>query len=74
VRGLEPRVVLTLLIRLSALGWLSEALADEKPRAASNPQFIVNPAAHMRYADRAMREKTRREEAAAAIKGIAEGR
>jgi hypothetical protein len=50
--------------QLDALGWVSRILA---PRASDPPHWIVNPAVHELFAERAKQEAARRAEIRAMI-------
>lgn len=68
MRGLDRPDVLRVLHQLEVLGWL-DPVPLAKPGAA--PRWVVNPAVHRLYADRAEAEVARREAAREAIRSLA---
>ncbi|MGQ3156329.1 DUF3987 domain-containing protein [Neoaquamicrobium sediminum] len=64
MRRLAKAEVLPVLEQLTALNWLAE---EPGPRATSDPFYVVNPAVHSLFAERAVREQTRRDAAKAAL-------
>jgi hypothetical protein len=67
MRAIRECDIRPLLEQLSALGWLTRT---DGPRPSLSPHWLVNPAVHIRFADRARQEADRRAEAKAAIRGI----
>lgn len=70
MRQIREGDIRPLLEQLAALGWLGRI---DGPRPSSQPHWIVNPAVHRRFADRAAQESTRREAARKSIAGMLGG-
>lgn len=68
MRGLKDFEIRPLLEQLAALGWLERL---DPPRPSSPPHWQVNPAVHLRFAERGRRENERRRQAREAIQSIA---
>lgn len=66
MRRIANRDIQPLLEQLAALNWLAGTIEGDG-RLTSDPVWRVNPAAHLLYAERARRERQRRDEAKAAI-------
>lgn len=64
MRKIAKADVLPILEQLTALNWLSEVPG---PRASSDPTYLVNPAVHTLFAERAAREKAKRDSAKRAL-------
>lgn len=70
MRAIREADIRPLLEQLDALGWLDRI---DGPRPSSQPHWIVNPAVHHRFRDRAKQEAARRAEARQAIAGVLRG-
>lgn len=70
MRAIREADIRPLLEQLAALGWLDRI---DGPRPSSQPHWIVNPAVHRRFTDRAEQEAARRAEARQAIAGVLRG-
>jgi hypothetical protein len=57
MRGLDKRAIEAVLDQLDVLGWVDRV---DGPRPSSSPQWVVNPAVHIKFAQRASVEKERR--------------
>jgi hypothetical protein len=57
MRKASPKEVEEALVHLDGLGWVDKTPG---PRPSSPVQWIVNPAVHVRFADKAKEEETRR--------------
>jgi hypothetical protein len=68
MRGLKDFEIRPLLEQLAALGWLERI---DPPRPSSAPHWQVNPAVHLRFAERGKRENDRRRQARETIQSIA---
>ncbi len=64
MRKITNSDILPILQSLATLGWLAEG---GKLRPTSSPVFVVNPMVHSLYAQRATKERSRREEARAVM-------
>ena len=64
LRKVAKSDILPILHQLVAFNWLT---SEPGPRADSDPVFIVNPVVHTLYAERAERERQRRDAARSAI-------
>ena len=53
--------------QLEALGWVTRTPG---PRLTDPPHWLVNPAVHQKFAERAKEERTRREAVANRIRGL----
>jgi hypothetical protein len=58
MRKLDKQGVEAVLYQLNALAWLDRV---DGPRPSSPPQWVVNPAVHVKYEQRAASERERRE-------------
>lgn len=67
MRGLKDSDIRPLLEQLATLGWLDQTPG---PRASSAPHWAVNPAVHIKFAERGQREAERRKQAMTAIQQI----
>jgi hypothetical protein len=57
MRGLERQDIDAVFQQLDALGWVSQTLG---PRSTSPAHWVVNPAVHQLFAERAVREAAER--------------
>ena len=71
MRGLKEHEIRPVLEQMAALGWLERV---DGPRPSSPPHWIVNPAVHTKFADKATRETQRRQEVREIIQQVAAGR
>lgn len=66
MRSLRDHEIRSVLEQLDALGWLTRV---ENPRPTLPPHWLVNPAVHERFAERAEQERRRRGEARNVLHG-----
>ena len=67
MRAIREADIRPLLEQLAALGWLTKV---DGPKPTLPPHWAVNPAVHVRFADRAKQEAARRGEAKTAIQAM----
>jgi uncharacterized protein DUF3987/primase-like protein len=70
MRGLERREIEAVFDQLDALAWVNRI---QGPQPSSPPHWIVNPAVHAKFAQRAGAEKERRERERKIIAGMMKG-
>jgi hypothetical protein len=70
MRGLERREIEAVFDQLDALGWVDRVPG---PQPSSPPHWVVNPAVHVKYEQRAAAEKERRERERKIIAGMMRG-
>lgn len=70
MRAIREQDIRPLLEQLAALGWLEMVPG---PRPTQPPHWLVNPAVHARFADRASGEGAKRKEARKIFQNLAEG-
>jgi hypothetical protein len=69
MRRLDRRDIQSIFDQLDALGWIGR---ETGPRPTDQPHWLVNPAVHRKFADRARAEAERRHKDRALIAGLME--
>jgi hypothetical protein len=69
MRRLDRRDIQSIFDQLDALGWIRR---EAGPRPTDQPHWLVNPAVHRKFADRARAEAERRQKDRALIAGLTE--